>query len=235
MRRSSALLLAGIVALAAPSAGARTLSAQRVAGLVEDAVLAEAAGLPGRVEAVDVPGVRPLRLPSGPHSVHVRFLPGEDFAGPTRTEVIVRRGRRVLRRVWLTARVRRLVPALRAARRLRAGELLGEDGVEAAEVLAERLPAGALSDPAQAVGLQMRSGMSAGRVLVGAALQPPHVVRRGDRVRLVAASGLLTVSVPGRVEGAAARGALVSVVNLVSGRSLRGRVRDSRTVEVGVP
>ena len=190
MRRPS-LLLVSVGLLAAAPAAARTLPAHRVATLVEDAVRANAEALPGRVDAVDIAAARAIRLPSGPHSLDVRFQPGEDFAGPTRAEVLIRRGRRTVRRVWLTARVRRLVPALRAARRLRAGRVLTPEDLEAGEVLAERLPAGALSRPEEAVGLQVRSGVSPGRVLVDGALAPPRIVARGDQVTLVASYGVL--------------------------------------------
>jgi len=226
-----ALTLLCLTVSAAPAA-ATTLSAKRVAALVEEALRERAAELPGRVVEVSVRGASRLRVAGTAADVEIHFRSGEDFAGSTAVELRVPRRSGKPRRVWLGAKVRRLVPALRAGRKLKVGELVTSGDVEWTEIDAAKRRDNTLTDISDAVGLEVRSAVPKGRTLLASALRAPVVVRRGAQVTLVSAHGALSVTAPGRVNADGARGDLVQVTSLASNRRLLGRVRDGRTVEV---
>ena len=228
------LLTLGASPLAVAGRGP-VLTAATIEDLVEKAIWEQAVHQPGRVDLVVVQNARPTRLPAGEHQVGIHFRPGEDFAGPTRAELRVTTGGRTFKRLWFTARVKRVVPVLRVKRRLRAGHVIRRRDVTVDEAVAERVAAGALARVEDAIGRKLRSPVQHGRALTAALIAAPDAVRRGDLVTLVSGRGTLQVTAPGRVAQTAALGATIRVQNLASRRSVLGRVEDPDTVRVGTP
>ena len=83
-------------------------------------------------------------------------------------------------------------------------------------------------------GLKPLEGRRLKPVAFGAEPEAEPVVQRGDPVTLVSRAGGMEVRMAGRVLGAAAVGATVSVENLGSRRIIRGRLVGPGTVEVNL-
>jgi flagellar basal body P-ring formation protein FlgA len=60
----------------------------------------------------------------------------------------------------------------------------------------------------------------------------PPMVKRNDRVSIVAESGSLRITAMGEVRESASRGERVKVVNLGSNKEIFARVVDPKTVQV---
>ena len=225
------LLIATLLLVASPAA-AETLSGRQVAALVEQAVRARAAELPGRVARVTVRGAPSVEVPGGASGLEIRLRDGDDLSGATSVELRTARPDGRVRRVWVNARVHRLVPVVRAARTMKAGRLIGPDDVVESEVDAARARPGALGRAADAIGKELRGRVQRGRPLSAEALRAPVLVRRGDLVTIVAGRGRLTVAAPGRTDADGARGEVVAVTSLATDKRVVGRVRDAGTVEV---
>jgi len=89
-----------------------------------------------------------------------------------------------------------------------------------------------VDDPAKAIGMELNATMQPGAVLYNRFLKSPETVKRGDIVSIQAANGALSISVPGRVQTAGAKGDLIKVKNLMSRREVFARVVGPETVQV---
>lgn len=81
-----------------------------------------------------------------------------------------------------------------------------------------------LTDPDEAVGMVLRRPVRPGSVLTGNVLERPKLVRRGERVRVVAAGGGFAVASEGEALNDAAQGERVRVRNLHSRSVIEGLV-----------
>ena len=102
---------------------------------------------------------------------------------------------------------------------------LGKDGVL-------RLPADRIDDPEVAIGKRTRRAVDTGTVLRPDLLEFPPLIKRGDRVRIVAESAGLRISAFGQAKQKGAQGELIPVVNLDSNKVIHARVVDSQTVRI---
>lgn len=135
-------------------------------------------------------------------------------------------------RLRLSANLQRLGEVVLTTRRINRGEVL-----TAADLMVHRreigsLGGGAVADPQMAVGKQLRTSLQAGAVVFENLLENPPVVRRGDRVRIVADNGRLRVSTLGEAREIGAKGDLIRVRNLSSRQEIQAMVIDSGTVAV---
>ena len=89
-----------------------------------------------------------------------------------------------------------------------------------------------ISKPEQAIGKQLSKSLREGDLIFGRLLKSPPLVKRGDLVTIIAKSGGLQITAPGKVNNAGALGEIVRVKNLMSRRILQARVVDQGVVEV---
>ncbi|MBL9051733.1 MAG: flagellar basal body P-ring formation protein FlgA [Tabrizicola sp.] len=92
---------------------------------------------------------------------------------------------------------------------------------------------GALADPSEALGLEARVAIYAGKPVRAGDLGPPALVDRNQLVSLVFLSGGLAISAEGRSLGRGSEGELVQVMNLASRNTVTGRVGPDGAVYVG--
>lgn len=115
-----------------------------------------------------------------------------------------------------------------AARTIRPKEVLSPEDV----ALAPGTIAGALSDPAAAVGLEARVALYAGRPVHAGDLAPPAVIERNAMVRLKYAENGLSIWTEGRALDRAAPGERLRVMNLSSRAIVAGLVGESGVVHI---
>ena len=119
--------------------------------------------------------------------------------------------------------------SLVATRTIRAKTLVA---VEDLTLVSADLP-GALTDPDQAVGLEARVAIYAGKPVRPGDLGPPTLVDRNQLVTLVYLSGSLAISTEGRALARGSVGDDVRVMNLGSRNTVTGRIGPDGTVYVG--
>lgn len=115
-----------------------------------------------------------------------------------------------------------------ATRTIRANTIIAPDDLAYGEV---ETP-GALSRPEDAIGLESRVVLYAGRPIRPGDLGPPTMVERNAIVTLIYRSGGLTISAEGRAMGRAGAGDDLRVLNLMSRVTVTGRVQTDGTVLV---
>jgi flagellar basal body P-ring formation protein FlgA len=121
-----------------------------------------------------------------------------------------------------------------AATALSAGQLIGEADVALERRDISNAPE-ALSQFDAVVGLSPRSSLRPGQLLQKRQLQAAVLVRRGQKVAIVARQGGIEVQAAGEALEAGAQGAQIRVRNLGSGRVIAARVLDIGQVEPALP
>lgn len=119
-------------------------------------------------------------------------------------------------------------PVVVTTRAIRARTVIGPGDV----VLASGDASGALSDPDEAIGMEARVWLQAGRVVMPEDLGPPALVERNQLVIMRFRRGLLEITAEGRALDRAGAGELVRVMNLDSRSTVTGRVIGPALVEV---
>lgn len=119
--------------------------------------------------------------------------------------------------------------ALVATRTIRARSLVSQDDLT---LVSAEIP-GALSDPADAVGLEARVSIYPGKPVRLDDLRPPTLVERNQLVSLVYLSGGLAISAEGRALARGSDGDEIRVMNLGSRNTVSGRIGPDGTVYVG--
>jgi flagella basal body P-ring formation protein FlgA len=122
-----------------------------------------------------------------------------------------------------------LAESVVATRTIRAKSLIAAEDLT---LVSAELP-GALSDPAQAIGLEARVSIYAGKPVRPGDLGPPTLVERNQPVALVYLSGGLAISTEGRALARGSVGDEVRVMNLGSRNTVTGRVGPDGAVYVG--
>lgn len=125
-----------------------------------------------------------------------------------------------------------IVPVPVPLRRLMPGDIVGEADLGTVDLPAGRVGAFTILDPAELVGMQVRSLLTEGRPVVVQSVMQPVVVGRGNLVTIRYSDGALELTAPGRALGDAHRGQEVRIVNLVSNTTVSGIARADGTVEV---
>ncbi len=129
----------------------------------------------------------------------------------------------------LVGPVSAVADTLLATRTIRAAETILAHDVE----IADRDTDGALSRPQQAVGLEARRNLYAGRPILHHDVGPPAVVGRNDTIALVYRNGGLTITTDGRALDRAGVGDRLRVMSLSSRQTLSGVVHPDGFVIVG--
>jgi flagella basal body P-ring formation protein FlgA len=194
--------------------------------MVEDALAAElgALGLPAGLE----PELAHFNPPViAETSAEPRLLfdrPAIDLA--TRrffaSMVVVAPGSSAMRQD-LTGRLVAMRSVAVPTRPLRADEVIGVEDVALRRVAADRIPNGAVTEPALLIGARPRRSLAADAPLVMGDVVPNVVIRRDSAVSLLLQVSGLTITAEARALEDAVAGAVVQVVNLSNGRILRAQ------------
>ncbi|HWM88609.1 MAG TPA: flagellar basal body P-ring formation chaperone FlgA [Kofleriaceae bacterium] len=212
MRAITYLALA--LALAVPAA-ARADTSDRIRAEIDSA-------LPAELRAVEIRVPKALSS-AGSDSIQV------DWSRPARPGWLSLRVRAGDRSGWVRARLAAVAATVVAARDLPAGHRIGE-----ADVRVEMRPIAPGSQPIAGiegvVGRALRQPAAAGAPLAQSALDRAAPMPRGHQVTALVRRGRLSISAAGVLERAAPIGQDTTVRLRATGRVVRGRLVDSRTV-----
>lgn len=94
-----------------------------------------------------------------------------------------------------------------------------------------RLDPAILRRPEDAIGKQLKTTLQPGAMVYRHQLVTPPLVKRGERVTIMAQSGSVQVTVPGQARDSGAAGDLVRVKNLMSRKEITARVVEGGVVK----
>ncbi len=183
-----------------------------------------------RAELGDDPDIRPevkpldarLRLHACSQPLHVFWGPGARRQGNTTLGVACEDGKPW--KIYVQARIAVFRPVAVAAHGLLRGERLRAADLRLERRDVSRLRGGYLEDAERFIGYRIRYNVNAGSVLQPRQFEAPRLVRRGERVSLLARRGGVQVRMAGEALTDGALGATVRVRNLSSRRIVQGEV-----------
>jgi flagella basal body P-ring formation protein FlgA len=188
----------------------------------------ETAGLPGQTSFRASPVDARLALSACP--APEAFLPaGARLWG--NSTVGVRCGGEKPWTIFVPVQVHVVAEYLVAARPLSAGQAVAASDIVPRTADLTLLPAGVLTDPAQAIGKTPVAGLGAGQALRSDLLRAPVVVQAGQSVILQTTGTGFTVRAEGKALAQAAAGQVIQV-RTASGATISGIARNDGVVEV---
>jgi flagellar basal body P-ring formation protein FlgA len=119
-----------------------------------------------------------------------------------------------------------------STRRLEKGTIVTSDDLDLIRVDALRVNKRTFVNPDEVIGLMAIRDINNGQVLKLNMVRKPAVVKRGDRVLIMAKMGAMKITAPGLVKEKGFKGSMIRVQNIQSKKEVYGRVLDSKTVEV---
>lgn len=216
----SLLLLCALPALAAPQ------SHERIRETALAFAQAQTAALPGKVT---------IRIGEIDKRTSLRTCTALEAYQPTgstmlgRTTIGVRCNDKPGWSIFVQAEIRVSTKLLVASRPLAQNSVLGEGDFTLQD--GELGQPGLLTDPAQAIGKTLKSGIGAGQVLRQDMLRAPFVVLQNQTVDVLVQGDGYTVRASGQALANAAEGQSVQV-RMASGQVVRGNAAANGTVEV---
>jgi flagella basal body P-ring formation protein FlgA len=223
--------VAFVVDFAAPCAAAMTLTPQSIASLLQRHVVENG---PWSSENVEVRILSFQPVPLDPSAASLRVLRPLSGITPGRQSFLIaaENGGKEQARLWVKADVRIFQEVVVSSEPLLFNEI-----VTGKEVRLERRDISTLTARPfyrldEVVGQQASRAIPVNETLTHRNLDPPTVMRRGHAVVLVYENGGVRVEAPGTAEENGRAGAVIQVKNPSSGKLLRGRVLDGRTVRI---
>jgi flagellar basal body P-ring formation protein FlgA len=195
---------------------------------VEDYVYEQTKGLPGQV--IVSPGKidNRITLPNCPELVP--FIPtGGRLWG--NSSVGVRCNSQTSWTIYVQVDVQVMANVIHVARPLTQGRPLTVDDITLINVNLTQMPEGIFTDPSQVIGKIPISSLATGQPIRQHSLRLPHIILRGQKVKLNVQGRGFSVSSEGHALADAAEGQVVQVRNQ-SGRIISGIALPDATVDV---
>lgn len=220
-----------LLAVSGQSGAAVVLTPERIALALQRHALENS---PWKAENVEVRvlSFQPLSLQSA--AVKLRVLRPVNGVSPGQQSFLIaaESGGREQARLWVKADLRIFEEVVVSSQPMLFNEI-----VTGKEVRLERRDVSGLNARPfyrldDVVGQQVSRSISVNETLTQRSLDPPTVMRRGSAVMLVYETGSLRVQTPGTADENGRAGELIQVKNPSSGKLLRGRVLDGRTVRI---
>lgn len=118
------------------------------------------------------------------------------------------------------------------SRNIKRREILTEDDLYLSRKNISHLPSNILTEKGKAIGLMLKHRIKADTPLKEWMLERAPIVNRGDMVTILAESGGLRVTVPGKILEKGYKGQLIRVQNSMSRKKIYAKVIDGATVMV---
>jgi len=213
--------------------GALTIDRAEIEQIVRRFLQQQLAGTPGGAATVkDIRVPEAIVVPKGPLTTHVSAPKASELSGSVPLQVTFAVEPDFERRIWVTVSLERRVKAVVARRPLGRFKPLEAGDLDVKALDLADLPADWIEDPDAVIGKLTRRALDSGTVLRPDLLEFPALVKRGDRVRIIAESAGMRISAFGQAKQKGGQGEMIPVVNLDSNRVVHARVVDSRTVRI---
>ncbi|KJS30383.1 MAG: hypothetical protein VR64_16985 [Desulfatitalea sp. BRH_c12] len=182
--------------------------------------------------------IRPIQysqehaLPVGHLTLQATAPKHTDWLGGIVFSVQMQIDHQTIKRVFVPAYVEVWQDVVLAAKPLGRNQPVLASDLKITRMNMARVPANAVLRTDQAIGRSANRSIAINSILRFDQIDTPPVVRRGDRVQVLAQSALLTATTQGVAQENGVAGDSIRVMNLGSKKSLQARVVDAQTVRV---
>ena len=183
-----------------------------------------------RVSRFRVVGNGPV--PEGKLRIELVDQAGGKRMGHVSLSALVRVEGKIERRVVLTGWVDRFENVVCTARPLERHAILEEEDLTLERRNVSRLPANVLKTAEDVAGTRLKHRLKAGSVLLAHTIENPPLIKKGDRVTIMAESSNLMVTAVGIAQSQGSAGDQIRVTNCMGKKEIIARVVDGSTVTV---
>lgn len=120
------------------------------------------------------------------------------------------------------------------ARSLPRGKILTGNDLKFAKHDKSKLPAGYMDELTEGVGMELKRQLSNGAPLTTSMIRKPKIIKRGQRVSIIARAGGMEVRMAGKAMAHGAVGDRIRVLNLKSKKKIEGTVTPSGDIRVDI-
>ena len=160
-------------------------------------------------------------------------LPGrKNRIGQVPFHLTLKQNGRTLRQIRLQAQVRVTYNLYKTTKPLKRGHAFDLNDVESFQFQSKRLLRNKISNWEQLEGFQLTRNLEEGEMLSIHMVKKVPLVKRGDRIMLIAKRGSLKVTAPGLVRENGFKDQMIKVENMQSHKIVYGTVLNSRTIIV---
>ena len=171
-------------------------------------------------------------VPKGKVSIRLSRKGNKNLAGYVRLNAIISVNGIEKNKVHLSAWVDVFESIVCTSRDMKRKEIIKKGDVHLERKNISHLPPNIMGELSKAVGLMIKHNVKADTCLKAWMLEKPSIVERGDIVTILAESGGLRVTVPGRVLEKGYLGELIKVQNAMSKKEVYAKVINNLTVMV---
>jgi flagella basal body P-ring formation protein FlgA len=171
-------------------------------------------------------------LPEG--KMRIELVPQVDakLLGYVSLTAIVRVDGKIQRKVVLSGWVDRFENVVCTRRSLRRGSVIAEDDISTKRRNVSKLPVNVLTNMQDIIGKRLRQALKADTVLLAKMIEDPPLIKRGDRVTIVAESPTLQVTALGVAQTKGSVGDQIRVKNCMNRKEVIARIINASTVKV---
>jgi flagellar basal body P-ring formation protein FlgA len=173
-----------------------------------------------------------LILPDMPYSYRVITPNKTSYLGTVSLSVVFDVHGQSSKKAWATVKIEVETDAIVVRKPLNRNQTIEKDDVNVISMDMADLPSNYISSLEDVVGKRTLRAMNPKEVFRTDIVELPPMVKRNDRVSIVAESGSLRITAVGEVKESGSRGERVKVVNLSSNKEIFARVLDPKTVRV---
>jgi flagella basal body P-ring formation protein FlgA len=180
----------------------------------------------------EIQGFEPFILSPGPFSSEAVLPESAHRGGPMTITLSFFQEGRLVQKIRLRVRVEIQGFVVAARTGLRRHQEIGENDVHLIKKNLNLLPPDVLTDLKEAVGKRVTQSVNGQETLRSSMVEPPPLVKKGDRVLLIIDNSYFKITTFGEVKEEGRRGDWVKLMNISSKKEVSGRVVDSHTVQV---
>jgi len=180
----------------------------------------------------EIQGFEPFILSPGPFSSEAVLPESAHRGGPMTITLSFFQEGRLVQKIRLRVRVEIQGFVVAARTGLRRHQEIGENDVHLIKKNLNLLPPDVLTDLKEAVGKRVTQSVNGQETLRSYLVEPPPLVKKGDRVLLIIDNSHFKITTFGEVKEEGRRGDWVKLMNISSKKEVSGRVVDSHTVQV---
>jgi len=173
-----------------------------------------------------------LPVPAGKVSIRLFQKGNRELAEYVRLKSVVSVNGRVKSKVELRAWVDVFEKVVCASRDLKRKQIIQKQDLYLKKINISHLSDDVTGDLNSIVGLMIKHKVRADRCIKTWMVEKPYIVERGDVVRILAESGMLKVTAPGRTLDKGYHGEVIRVQNIMSQKTIYAKVMSSSIVKV---
>lgn len=184
------------------------------------------------VRVKNLQGGERVPLPAGDLSWEARIPDRFYQGGSVPVSLILRAGVDKAREVRFHARVEIYADVVVARNSLRKHRVVEEEDIQVVNKNITPLPGDIVTDLQEVLGKRMTLSVNGQEVLRKSMVEIPPLVKKGDRVTLLAENPSFRITSAGEAREDGRKGDRIRVVNISSKKEVSGRVLDNHTVQV---